>query len=263
MPEPLQTPSPPPVRGLWGDAREALRAARAARRESGFRAGVLAGARFALDMWRIRRIAFGARLTLGRDHFEFWDERHRYFVHRYNETWRNERAVELPLAIERLRAARGEVLEVGNVLAHYIRVTHARVDKYERGPGISNTDVVDIEAAPRYSLIISISTLEHVGFDEDPKDPTKFQRALVRLVACLAPGGELFVTLPMGYNPAVDALVMEEIGDPFDQVLLLKRLSADNRWGPCTIYDAAAARYGSPFPAANVLAVCYLRRPAV
>src|SRR3954451_22447894 len=65
----------------------------------------------------------------------------RLFVHRYNETWRNERAVEVPLVVEALDAH--PVLEVGNVLGHYGHCGHTVVDKYERAPGVLNVDVLD------------------------------------------------------------------------------------------------------------------------
>jgi hypothetical protein len=231
-----------------------LRDANAARRAGGARAGALAGGRRALDIARVQAHALRARLRyLGR-RFRVEGASYRYLVHRYNETWTNERAVEVPLALRRLRRARGPVLEVGNVLSHYTRTSHERIDKYETAPGVLNRDVDDLEARRAYALILSISTLEHVGFDEEVQDAAKPARAVERLKACLAPGGELFVTLPLGYNPAADAMVLA--GAAFERVALLRRATPTNLWVEATREEAASARYGAPFAAANVLAVC-------
>src|ERR687896_193842 len=78
------------------------------------------------------RVAAAAIVARRPDGFELGGRRYRYFAHPYNATWRNERAVELSLAVallEELSEAR--VLEVGNVLAHYGYGGHDVVDKYE------------------------------------------------------------------------------------------------------------------------------------
>lgn len=138
----------------------------------------------------------------------FWYDGTEYEImrHRYCYTWLNERAVEVRLGLSVLDAAGGgRVLEVGNVLSHFREVDHTVVDKYEQAPGVHNVDVVDLDLPDRYDLIISISTLEHVGFDEEPKDPGKPARAVARLTELLAPGGRLWCTVPPGYNPSLDA----------------------------------------------------------
>src|SRR5262245_21627467 len=48
-----------------------------------------------------------------------------YFRHRYNMTWRNERCIEIPIAQEFLNRHKGKrVLEIGNVLSHYLPISH-------------------------------------------------------------------------------------------------------------------------------------------
>ena len=144
-----------------------------------------------------------------------------------------ERTIELPVAqrfVERFRSAR--LLEIGNVMNHYRPFPHDVVDKYEPGAGIWNADVVDLPSEPRYPAILSVSTLEHVGFDETPRVSGKFVRAVRHLYHdCLEPGGELFVTLPLGYNPEVDAFVYEaplELG----RRTLYRRRGLRNLWEP-------------------------------
>lgn len=42
-----------------------------------------------------------------------------YFIHPYNMTWRNERAVEIAICKEFVAHQNGRGMEFGNVLAHY------------------------------------------------------------------------------------------------------------------------------------------------
>lgn len=164
--------------------------------------------------------------------FELDGQRFPYFFHRYNLTWLNERVVEVPLADAVLsglpRGAR--VLELGNVLAHYERGGHDVVDKYEQAPGVRNLDVLELpDDGTRYDAIVSISTVEHVGVDDDSGDPTRAAAALALLHARLAPGGTLVVTIPVGYNPTLDAaLVAGEVAGL--RLSALRRTGAGPRW---------------------------------
>lgn len=120
--------------------------------------------------------------------FVFQGKKYKYFYHRYNRTWTNERAVEIPIIREIWKENKGkEVLEIGNVLSHYFSVNHDIVDKYEKAKSIINEDVVNLKPSKKYDLIISISTLEHVGFDEEPKEPEKILRAIENLKNLLSP----------------------------------------------------------------------------
>lgn len=140
-----------------------------------------------------------------RGEFELGGERYPFERRLYGLTWITERAVEVPVArrvVERNRERR--ILEVGNVLSHYGPVHHEVVDKYEQAPGVRNVDVLDLPPEPVYDVIVSISTLEHVGRDEEPRDPERAVAALGHLRAMLRPGGELLATVPAGYNPDLD-----------------------------------------------------------
>jgi hypothetical protein len=191
--------------------------------------------------------------------FTFADTEYRYFVHGYNVTWRNERAVEIPIALRLLdQAGAGRVLEVGNVLSHYGRRGHDVVDKYESVPGVINADIVEMNTDRRYDLILAISTLEHVGFDEERRDVEKPRRAVARMLAMLAPGGTLLVTVPLGYNESLDT-DLREGAIAFDDLRYLKRTSADNRWLEVSAAEVQTVAYGHPFPWANGLAIGILR----
>jgi len=180
---------------------------------------------------------------------------YRYFYHAYNQTYCNERAVEIPIVwpmVQQLPPER--VLEVGNVLSHYFPARHDVVDKFERAPGVQNVDVVDFRPAQSYDLIVSISTLEHVGFNEKPLEPEKPVRAIRHLQRCLSPQGRLVITMPVGFNPHLDRLLLEG-RIPLDDALCLRRISADNRWREASWADLRHAKYGHPYHNANGLAV--------
>lgn len=147
--------------------------------------------------WAVR----GSRGT-----FELMGRRYPYLRHGHKLTWLTERAVEVPVAQAIVDGAAGKrVLEVGNVLSHYGPQTHVVLDKYEHAPGVLNRDVLELDGLGQFDLIVAISTLEHVGWDEAPRDPGKPLRAIGALRSALAPGGLLVITAPVGYNPALDA----------------------------------------------------------
>jgi SAM-dependent methyltransferase len=183
----------------------------------------------------------------------------RYQRSAYNYTWLNERAVEIPLAAARLDAAVSaagagaarplRVLEVGNVLSHYLPsrddVRHSVVDKYERAPGVLNLDVADLTAEPvpaPFDLVLAVSTLEHVGLDEAEQDPGKPARAIAALTALLAPGGRLWCTFPVGYNRALDEGLRDGSLGP-TRLTALRRTGRDNRWEQAPVEDVWGIGY--------------------
>ncbi|MBI4720864.1 MAG: hypothetical protein HY770_06515 [Chitinivibrionia bacterium] len=188
--------------------------------------------------------------------FEFQNLRLPYFYHRYNLTYNNERAVEIPIArwfIDTYGPNRS-ILEVGAVLPHYCAFPHDIVDLFEKGETIVNQDIADFHPARTYDVIVSISTLEHVGWDDGSKDPAKLLRAVENLRTIAAPGGIILVTLPLGCNSYMDGLLKRgEMG--LTKQFLMKRISYDNQW---VEVDARAVAdttfvYNSPYPGANWL----------
>ena len=140
------------------------------------------------------------------------------------------------------------------MLSHYFLGNHDVIDKYEKWPGVTNVDVADYRVSLKYDLIVSISTIEHVGWDEQAHDPTIIIRAIRNLKSSLAPKGKLVLTLPVGYNMDLDRLLDgQNLG--FSEKRCLKRISKDNRWVEVPWEDIRCSRYGRPFPAANGLIV--------
>jgi hypothetical protein len=192
---------------------------------------------------------------LGLQTFDFAGGTYRYHVAAANQTWKNERAVELPIIYRAVQAIEpSRIIEVGNVLHHYFPVSHVVVDKYEQHHSVTfREDVVRFQPPQEYDLVVSISTLEHVGYSEPPLDLTKFRQGLDAIARWLAPAGRAIVTVPMGYNPAVDAYLDDP--DSATEIRFLRRITRDNLWEETDFKTAASARYGTPFFAANAVAV--------
>jgi hypothetical protein len=194
--------------------------------------------------------------------FAFEGHTYSYFFHEYNRTWANERAVEIPIVWEMMKKYRGKrILEVGNVLSHYFKVDHDIVDKYERANGVINQDIVVFRPPRKYDLIVSISTLEHVGMDEKqtPTEPRKILRAVESLKSLLVSGGKMIITLPIGYTLELDELLKEGKIE-FAKRYCLKRISMDNKWVETDWNGIQNTKYSFPFPAANGLIIGLIER---
>lgn len=189
--------------------------------------------------------------------FDFQGKEYDYFYHHFNETWKKARAVEIPIAKRCLEDADGEVLEIGNVLPYYFSTSHDVLDKYEKAEGVINQDIVDFEPGKKYDLVISISTLEHIGYDYgEESDPKKIMEAVERIQEFLSENGKLVATMPLGYNPSLDELLEnDELG--FEKHYL-KRVTRYNRWEEVEREEAETAEYGSPYPAANAIVIATL-----
>ena len=187
-----------------------------------------------------------------------------YLWHSFEATWRSERAVEIPIGLSALAGPDlRRTLEVGNVLRKYSdgRAAHEVIDKYEHAPGVTNADALTFSGGP-YDLIVSISTLEHVGYDEEPRDAAKAIRAVENLRGLLSPRGEMLATIPIGYNRELDDTLRD--GSLGARVSYLARVG-ELRWKEVNAADTGDvhgwpwpgtdAVYGWPWPGANVLAV--------
>jgi hypothetical protein len=173
-----------------------------------------------------------------------------YFSHPY------ERTVELPIAFEFIKTGK-DVLEVGNVLHHYPLQLMDRdiVDKYEKDRGVINADLLEFKPNCKYDRIVSISTIEHIGYDElGIPDPNKPMKAISHMKTLLAQNGSMLVTMPIGYNPVIDKMVFGE-KTPFEQQYYLKRVSKDNHWAQISPEAARECEYDKPYRCANAIIV--------
>lgn len=123
------------------------------------------------------------------------------FAHKYNTAWANERGVEVSYIRDLLKNYDSDsILEIGNVISHYFPVDWDVVDKYEKGLNVINEDIIDFHPSKRYDLIFSISTFEHIGYDEEKIDSEKILKVLNHLRNLLKPNGRIVFTGITEYN---------------------------------------------------------------
>lgn len=178
------------------------------------------------------------------------------FYHRYNMTWAGERCAEIPIALSYAAGVpSGDFLEIGNVLSHYGLEQHLVVDKYEKGPGVQSVDIVDFKATKKFSLVLSISTFEHIGFDDsnDGRSGEKIQHAISCCRRLLTPNGLLVLTVPIGYNPDLDGMLRSRSIDASRARFLIR--TAFSAWREASEREAMEAQYGCPYPYGNAVAV--------
>lgn len=190
------------------------------------------------------------------ERFVLFGEAIPYAYHLYSQTWRNERSIEIAVAHHFLRQGPvGRMLEVGNVMGHFGYLGHDVIDRYEKVEGVINADIIGYQPEDVYDTVVSISTLEHVRFDEEHlKDPHGSSMALDSLRATVAPGGRLLVTVPFGYNLGLD----EDIRSgrfAFEKQACFRRVNREGDWREVTLDEGLNCRYGSPFEAANGILV--------
>ena len=208
---------------------------------------------YAYIIYRIHYILYKTNYMLCNKFFILDGKQYHYFINLYNSVT-GERVIEIPFAKEFvLRNRDKSILEFGNVLSHYFEVNYEIVDKYEIGPHIINVDIIDFNTVRKYDLIISVSTLEHVGFDELLKEAGKSKKAILKIMDLLNSNGTAVITVPFGYNPEIDAIIINnEIN--FTKKYFLKRVSRLNLWKETTMEDALKYKYGQKYPNANSVA---------
>ena len=198
---------------------------------------------------------------LSERHFEFRGGLLPCFYSHYNITWCNERAVEIPVARWYLEQSKGRVLEIGHVLGHYDNCSHLVLDKFEPAEGVINEDITRWETNERFELILSVSTFEHIGFDDDEgeESSTKILAAIAACRIILEPQGRLVVTVPLGYNPDLDHLIeTEKLG--YDRGWFLLRYGA-RQWKEVSKTKAIGTQFGRPYPFANAILVAEFDAP--
>jgi len=140
---------------------------------------------------------------------------------------------------------------------NYFEFEHDVVDKYDSGKGIINEDIVDFNPNKKYDVIVSISTLEHVGWDELPKKESKVMKAIEHLKELLKNDGVMIITMPLGYNHYFDKTIMTNLAG-FTKMHFMQRISKSNKWQEISLNDINSIQYGTPFPFANGLIIgCY------
>jgi len=184
-----------------------------------------------------------------------------YLYSLHNETFRNERAIEIPIIMHYVNLCKGKkILEIGNVLNYYFDFEHTVIDKYEEANKVLNYDITNFNLAEKYDLIVTISTLEHVGWDEytrygkdnqvKQQNPELYFKALENLKKILRPEGQIIATMPLGFNEFLDSLIQRNESG-FSEMFFLKRITSDNLWKQVSYQEVKNAKYSSPYQCAN------------
>lgn len=210
--------------------------------------------------FRIRWLLWYRYNSLGLKKFRLGGVEYPYFLHPYNLTWSNERAVEISVIYPLMKSSDpASTLEIGNVMSHYFDSDHMVVDKNENCSyrPVINEDLVEFNPQRKFKLIVSISTIEHVGWDDCPRDESKIIEAIKKIRALIEPGGKAVITAPIGYNSFLDSRMLEVVGQGAT-LSCLKRISEDNQWIETDLYDALRCSYNSPYKYANAVVFIYL-----
>lgn len=202
-----------------------------------------------------RLVEFYYVKVFGAKTFSLGGKKYRHFYHLENPTFKSERSVEIAIALDAVNGIQcHEVLEVGNVLSNYGSFQHDVLDKYEVDHNVLNEDVVTFNPKKKYSLILCISTMEHVGWDETPREKGKIRKAIGNLKTLLSENGCLLITVPMGYNHDLD----EQIAEDFlgmANIFFMKRDLTNKKWREVDYNDVKNDTYGNPFKNASAIMV--------
>jgi hypothetical protein len=183
---------------------------------------------------------------------------YQYHQSNYNETLINEKAVEVPIALEFFKKRRNS-LELGCVLPHYVKQNWIVIDKFEKLPGVINQDILNYSPKKKINQIVSISTLEHIGVDDSVTNKKLGIIAIEKLKTLLKKDGEMLVTIPIGYNPILDKAFIKK--GNFDQVYAMKRVSIWNTWKQVSPKQVINSKYGWPYNNANAILIGYFKKP--
>lgn len=207
---------------------------------------------------RIYRIIFAYFTPLKRKRdFIFENNELPYlYIKKEGNQWANERAIEIPIIRFFLEQHKNKkILEVGNVLSKFDKIKSVVVDKYEKAKGVINDDIIDYKPNEKFDVVFSISTLEHVGFDEIQKNKNGFADAVKNIKDnCLKKEGVLIFTVPFGYNPHMDKIIKKD-RTKFDKEYYFKRISLSNKWIETSKKEALGQKYGIPYECANALLI--------
>ena len=172
--------------------------------------------------------------------FVFNGKSYNYFKHWYNETWKNDRAIEIPISFEVIKKYEN-ILEVGNVLSHYKTFKHDIIDLYEKDIGVINEDIRTFKTDKKYDLIISISTLEHID-ENDGKGEKGILDAFDNMRSLLTPKGNIFITFPIGAHVDLDNLFRNNKLGLKETYVMCRDLEDDDKyqrniWEQCGVSD--------------------------
>lgn len=216
---------------------------------------------------------------------------------RYNNP--TERGVEVSIAFNFLLTAPNlsKILEVGNVLSFYENIlsdhlgirSRRIIDKFENDLGVDQVDLMDLPFAEKYDVIVSVSTVEHIGQGVEPsgaygesistRDLEAPLKAICKIYDLLALNGKALITVPFGklidgewyiqFSQKYLELLFKKYGIPEFAIstTFLKKVGMDTNgytlnqeWEEVDIRELKQTEYNWPFPCANAVAIIELNK---
>lgn len=181
-------------------------------------------------------------------YFRYNSKKIRYFYHKYNKTWKNERAIEIPIFLDFIKKSKSrKILEIGNVMNHYFPFKHSTLDKYESYPGVINEDLLNFYPGIKYDFIFSISTFEHIGVHDYPIDYLKSIKAIKHTIKnLLAKKGKFIISFPVNYNPALTKMINNNKIKNYRLIYFKKADNSKNLWYQCNYLNASGRENKQP-----------------
>lgn len=140
----------------------------------------------------------------------------------------SERIVVVSIIMEKIiHDSSMKCLEDLDTINNYYSFPHDIVDKYEMSNLVINLDIVEFNPKEKYDTILSIFTVEHIGFYETEINRGKTTLAKNKMLNLLTSHGSLIITVLLGYNPEIDDLILN---NSFNfHILFLERYSKFNK----------------------------------
>jgi len=162
----------------------------------------------------------------------------------YNSPATNERTVEIPLGFYFLENY-SDALELGAVMPYYGAEKHEVWDLHDPHKCCGRVDLEGDDFDVSGRAVFSISTIEHVGFNNYggagflPRE--QWRRAFVLLQTIVQNASVYLLTYPLGYNIDLDALVEAQCPNR----IILRRINSRNTWEVDPTRSTAYC-YGTP-----------------
>lgn len=185
----------------------------------------------------------------------------------YNSAHLNERAIEVPIGkwfLDRYP----NLIELGAVLPYYYECIHSVYDLNDEYKHSLKIDFSHLDLDFTGKDVLSISTIEHVGFNDYSKAPflgspemplsMKYRYDKCRwgegfkcIEKIMAEAANFLITIPLGFNPTIDEMLglLDE-----SKYFVIKRINKGNLWR-LDLDKSLNYKYGSPFKNANALCV--------
>lgn len=204
------------------------------------------------------------KMLLGqKGQFIFKERKYDYCLEKYNLSWRTERTLEIPIIQQFIKDnLELNILEIGCVLKHYESSPANNwtiIDKYEKFENVINEDIVKYKPGEKFDLIVSVSTVEHIGIDDGPVDPEKAKNAIDYIMNnLLNKNGKFAFTIPIGYNKYLDQQILN------DKIFISEKhyftRVPNNEWIEVVKGKVLNFIYGKPYIGANALFIGIIKK---